>query len=88
MQLQSEFFYRVKTSGPLPTTSGSPHGERQYWIVSEAELAGARIHAKLAAPGSDWMWVSNDGFWRSDVVSRNSASPSRPEAACSRQLRC
>jgi Protein of unknown function (DUF3237) len=42
-------------------------GERQYWIVSEAELEGERIRATLAAPGSDWMWVSDDGFWRPDV---------------------
>jgi hypothetical protein len=67
MRLESEFIYRVKTTGPLPDTKGSPRGERQYWIVSEAELEGSRIRAKLAAPGSDWMNVSNDGFWRPDV---------------------
>ena len=67
MRLESEFIYRVKTTGPLPDTNGSPRGERLYWIVSEAELEGARIRAKLAAPGSDWMNVSSDGFWRPDV---------------------
>ena len=67
MQLLPEFLYRVRTTGPLPSTSGSPRGERQYWIVSEAELEGERIRATLAAPGSDWMWVSDDGFWRPDV---------------------
>jgi hypothetical protein len=67
MQLLPEFVYRVRTSGPLPSTSGSPRGERQYWIVSEAELHGERIRASLAAPGSDWMWVSDDGFWRPNV---------------------
>src|SRR4051812_30726560 len=67
MRLESEFIYRVKTTGPLPDTKGSPRGERLYWIVSEAELEGARIRAKLAAPGSDWMNVSNDGFWLPDV---------------------
>jgi hypothetical protein len=61
MQLLPEFLYRVRTTGPLPGTSGSPRGERQYWIVSEAELEGERIRATLAAPGSDWMWVSDDG---------------------------
>jgi hypothetical protein len=35
--------------------------------VSEAELEGERIRATLAAPGSDWMWFSDDGFWRPDV---------------------
>ena len=67
MQLASEFIYRVRTTGPLPGTAGSPRGERQYWTVSEAELHGNRIRATLAAPGSDWMWVSDDGFWRPDV---------------------
>jgi hypothetical protein len=67
MQLLPELMYRVRTSGPLPSTSGSPRGERQYWIVSEAELQGPRIRATLAAPGSDWMWVSDDGYWRPSV---------------------
>ena len=62
-----EFLYRVKTIGPLKTTEGSPNGERNYWIVSEAEIDGPRIRARLAAPGSDWMRVSEDGFWRPDV---------------------
>lgn len=67
MQLVDAFTYRVTTTGPLKTTKGSPAGERLYWIVSEAELDGPNIKAKLAAPGSDWMWVSDDGFWRPDV---------------------
>jgi Protein of unknown function (DUF3237) len=67
MELVEEFTYRVGTSGPLPTTKGSPLGERNYWIVSDAELDGPRIKARLAATGSDWMWVSDDGFWRPDV---------------------
>jgi hypothetical protein len=67
MELIQEFFYRVKTTGPLKTTLGSPDGERNYWIVSDAEIEGLRIKARIAAPGSDWMRVSNDGFWRPDV---------------------
>jgi hypothetical protein len=67
MELVDAFIYRVKTTGPLKTTKGSPAGERNYWIVTEAELDGLNIKAKLAAPGSDWMWVSDDGFWRPDV---------------------
>jgi hypothetical protein len=54
----------------LKTTEGSPNGERNYWIVSEAEIDGPRIKARLAAPGSDWMRVSEDGFWRPDVRAR------------------
>lgn len=67
MNLVDAFTYRVRTTGPLKTTKGSPVGERNYWIVSDAELEGPNIKAKLAAPGSDWMGVSNDGFWRPDV---------------------
>jgi hypothetical protein len=67
MELVQEFLYRVKTTGPLKTTAGSPDGERNYWIVSDAEIEGPRIKARIAAPGSDWMRVSNDGFWRPNV---------------------
>jgi hypothetical protein len=67
MELIQEFFYRVKTTGPLKTTKGSPDGERNYWIVSEAELDGPKVKASIAAPGGDWMRVSDDGFWRPDV---------------------
>jgi Protein of unknown function (DUF3237) len=67
MELTQEFFYRVKTTGPLRTTKGSPLGERNYWIVSDAEIDGPRIKARIAAPGSDWMRVADDGFWRPDV---------------------
>ena len=59
MNLVEDFFYRVKTNGPLKTTRGSPVGERNYWMVSEAEIEGPKIKARLAAPGSDWMWVSD-----------------------------
>jgi hypothetical protein len=67
MELIQEFIYRVRTTGPLKSTRGSPDGERDYWIVSEAEIEGPRIKARIAAPGSDWMRVSDDGFWRPDV---------------------
>ena len=67
MELLPAFIYRVKTTGPLKTTKGSPDGERNYWIVSEAEIEGPNVKARLAAPGSDWMRVSPDGFWRPDV---------------------
>jgi Protein of unknown function (DUF3237) len=67
MELVEEFLYRVKTSGPLKTTKGSPDGERNYWIVKDAEIDGSKIKARIAAPGSDSMRVSDDGFWRPDV---------------------
>jgi hypothetical protein len=65
--LEEEMFYRVKTTDPLQPTAGSPHAVIQYWQVSEAELVGTRIRAKLAATGMDWMRVGPDGFWRPDV---------------------
>jgi hypothetical protein len=65
--LEEEMFYRVKTTSPLQPTAGSPHAVIQYWQVSEAELVGTRIRAKLAATGMDWMRVGSDGFWRPDV---------------------
>jgi hypothetical protein len=46
MELIEEFFYRVKASDPLKTTKGSPDGERNYWIVSQAEIDGPRIKAR------------------------------------------
>jgi hypothetical protein len=52
MNLEPEFTYRVKTTGPLPDTKGSPRGERQYWIVAEAQLLGPRINAKLPHPAA------------------------------------
>jgi len=53
--LVPEMIYRVRTTNPLAPTQGSPAGVRQYWQVSEAELDGERIKAKLASTGSDWM---------------------------------
>ena len=71
MELIEEFLYHVETRGPLKTTKGSPNSERNYWIVSEAEIDGPRIKARIAAPGSDSMRVSEDGFWRPDVRAPN-----------------
>jgi hypothetical protein len=67
IELVPEFTYRVKADGPLPTTKGSPFGERIYWTISEAEIEGPRIRARLAAPGSDWLLAGGDRFWRPDV---------------------
>ncbi len=67
MQLIPEMTYRVRTTDPLDPTQGAPGGTVQYWRVSEAELTGDRINARLAAPGMDWMAMSADGYWRPDV---------------------
>jgi len=65
--LTPEMIYRVTTTQPLTPTAGSPWGATQYWQVTEAELVGERINAKLAATGGDWMRVDPDGFWRPNV---------------------
>jgi|SRR3954469_11179158 hypothetical protein len=65
--LVPELTYRVKTTNPLAPTQGAPRGAIQYWQVSEAELVGERIKAKLAATGGDWMMMSPDGYWRPNV---------------------
>jgi hypothetical protein len=67
MKLVEEFTYRVMTTQPLGPTEGSPLGMTQYWCVSEGEISGPRIRARLAAPGDDWMQMTSDGFWRPHV---------------------
>ena len=67
MHLESAFHYTVKTEGPLEDVTGSADGDVQYWKVSEARLEGPHISASLAMPGSDWMRLGRDGFWRPDV---------------------
>jgi hypothetical protein len=65
MRLEPVMIYRCVTRGPV--TVAGPSGERQIWDVAEATLEGDGINATLAGPGSDWMRVSHDGFWRPDV---------------------
>ena len=67
LSLQREMTYRFTTRGPLPPTTGSPLGERQYFEMTAGTLVGPRINARIAMPGGDWMWRSPDGFWRPDV---------------------
>jgi hypothetical protein len=67
MNLAPEFMYRIATKNPLPTTTGSPLGKRMYAAIVEAEIEGPRLRASLAAPGSDWMGISPDGYLRPDV---------------------
>lgn len=67
LSLRKEMTYRLTTSGPLPSTKGSPLGERVYWEMTEGVLSGDRINARIAMPGGDWMWAHPDGWWRPDV---------------------
>ena len=67
MNLVFEFSYRIVTTSPLPATTDSPFGERMYAAIVEGEIEGPRLRASLAAPGSDWMGVSGDGYFRPDV---------------------
>ena len=61
------FHYEVHADGPLQDTVGSPVGQRYYWKLYGATLAGPHLRAKQVMDGSDWMLVSEDGFWRPDV---------------------
>ena len=65
--LHHEMTYRLKVSGPLAATEGSPVGAREYWEMTEGELVGDRIKARIAMPGGDWMVVGEDRFGRPDV---------------------
>jgi hypothetical protein len=65
MRLERVMTYRCVTRGPIEVAGES--GGQQIWEVAEAALEGDRIRATLAAPGSDWMRVGADGFWRPDV---------------------
>ena len=47
-----------------PGTTGSP--PRLCWKVPEATLAGPRITASLAMPGTDWIRVDSNGIRRQD----------------------
>jgi len=66
--LEREMVYRVRPKGPLGRTDGSPHGVREFWELSDAELVGPRIHATSLGAGGDWFRVaSSDGFSRPRV---------------------
>jgi hypothetical protein len=67
LTLRYEMSYRFRVRGPLPSTSGSPRGARQYWEMTEGTLIGDRIRATIAMPGGDWNIVGSDRFGRPDV---------------------
>jgi len=65
MELEPVMTYRCTTRGPLDVVDAGVL--RRVWEVAEASLEGPGIRATLAAPGSDWMLVGDDGYWRPDV---------------------
>lgn len=67
MNLVPEFLYRISTTNPLPPTTGAPFGEPMYAAIVEGQIEGPLLRASLAAPGSDWMGNSGDGYFRPDV---------------------
>jgi hypothetical protein len=65
MELERAMTYRCVTGNPIEIHDGITG--RQVWEVVEATLEGDGISATLAATGSDWMAVGDDGYWRPDV---------------------
>jgi hypothetical protein len=55
--LEHEMTYRLKVTGPLAATEGSPVGVREYWEMTEGTLTGDRIKAKIVMPCGDWCVV-------------------------------
>jgi hypothetical protein len=67
IQLEYEMTYRETIEGPLPSTKGSPFGERLCWKIAAGTLVGPHIHARVAMPGMDWMRLGTDGIRRQDL---------------------
>lgn len=65
--LEYEMTYRETIEGPLPSTKGSPFGERLCWKITAATLGGPRINANLAMPGMDWLRLDGVGIRRQDL---------------------
>ena len=53
IDLEYEMTFAERIEGPLGPTTGSP--ARLCWKIAEASLAGPRITASLAMPGTDWI---------------------------------
>jgi hypothetical protein len=62
--LEYEMTFAERIEGPLGPTIGSP--ARLCWQIAEATLAGPRIAATLAMPGTDWIRVEAGGIRRQD----------------------
>jgi hypothetical protein len=66
MLLVPEMTYTETIVGPWGPTAGSPFGSRLCWQVTDAQLIGPRIRARLAMPGADWIRLGADGIRRQD----------------------
>lgn len=64
IELEYEMTFAERIEGPLGPTTGSP--SRVCWKIAEATLAGLRIRAELAMPGTDWIRVEGNGIRRQD----------------------
>jgi len=64
IDLAYEMTFTERIEGPLGPTTGSP--ARLCWQVAEAALAGPRVRARLAMPGTDWIRLGADGIRRQD----------------------
>ena len=59
-----EMMFAERIEGPLGPTIGSP--PRLCWQIAEASLAGPRITATAAMPGTDWIRAESNGIRRQD----------------------
>ena len=64
LELEYEMAFAERIEGPLGPTIGIP--SRLCWKIAEATLAGPRISACLAMPGTDWIRVESNGIRRQD----------------------
>lgn len=64
IDLEYEMTFAEWIEGPLGPTTGSP--ARLCWKIAEATLAGPRITANLAMPGTDWIRLDSNGIRRQD----------------------
>jgi Protein of unknown function (DUF3237) len=64
IDLEYEMTFAGRIDGPLGPTIGSP--ARLCWQIAEATLAGPRITASLAMPGTDWIRLDSNGIRRQD----------------------
>lgn len=64
IDLEYEMTFAERIDGLLGPTTGPP--VRLCWQIVEATLAGPRITASLAMPGTDWIRVDSNDIRRQD----------------------
>lgn len=62
LELGYEMTFAERIEGPLGPTVGAP--ARLCCQIAEATLAGPRIKASLAMPGTDWIRLDSNGMNR------------------------